>query len=158
MTIEITIQEETAVPNGTRDAIHKASTALFEYLQVSRAELTILLADDQKVQELNHQFRGEDKATDVLSFPSGDDLALDGLDIPYLGDIAVAVPVAGKQAAASGHDLVEELQLLAIHGILHLLGYDHLVESEKQEMWRLQQAVLERIGLPHIQPTEGDDH
>ena len=72
----------------------------------------------------------------------------------YLGDIAIAVPTAERQAAAKGHAAPAELQLLAIHGVLHLLGHDHLDTAEKAAMWREQAAVLRRLGLEGIQPTE----
>jgi probable rRNA maturation factor len=72
----------------------------------------------------------------------------------YLGDIIIAVPYSARQAAASGHDLDAELQLLAVHGTLHLLGHDHADLEEKAKMWQAQTAVLTKLGLAHIKPTE----
>ena len=72
----------------------------------------------------------------------------------YLGDIIIALPYAARQAAAAGHAAEAELQLLAVHGTLHLLGYDHASPEEKAAMWSAQTAVLTQLGLSHIIPTE----
>lgn len=116
--------------------------------------LTILLTDDATIQQLNRDFRQEDKATDVLSFAAGEPLPGLAEPEPYLGDIAISVPYARHQAQQQGHHLLAELQLLAIHGVLHLLGYDHGDEAEKAAMWAAQTAVLTRLGLAHVLPTE----
>jgi probable rRNA maturation factor len=118
------------------------------------AALTILLTDDDYVRELNRHYRAEDATTDVLSFPAGAPLPGDTDAAGYLGDIAIAVPTAERQAAAKGHATPAELQLLAVHGVLHLLGHDHLDAAEKTAMWQEQAAVLRRLGLEGIQPTE----
>lgn len=115
------------------------------------AALTLLLTDDAHIQHLNRDFRGYDKPTDVLSFPNV--TALPGKTVPYLGDIAVSVPYAARQAAATGHGLLAELQLLTVHGVLHLLGHDHAETAEKQRMWQAQTAVLTQLGIGHITPT-----
>lgn len=117
-------------------------------------ELSVLLTDDAQIQQMNRDFRGVDKPTDVLSFPAGE--ALPGMEDadPYLGDIAISVPYAARQAAQAGHDLAGELQLLVIHGVLHLLGYDHDDPEEKAAMWAAQTAVLAQLNLQHVTPTE----
>lgn len=120
------------------------------------AALTILLTDDAYLQELNRQYRGEDHATDVLSFPAGDPLPGSDELLAYLGDIAISVPFAQRQADSAGHTLEAEAQLLAVHGVLHLLGYDHVEAEEKGVMWAAQAAVLRKLGLEGIQPTEVD--
>lgn len=97
---------------------------------IRRPSLTLVLAGDDAVRRLNRTFRGKDKPTDVLSFPLGE-TGPDGKH--YLGDIVIAVPVAGRQARAKGHSLDRELRLLAIHGYLHLLGYDHFAGIEEEE-------------------------
>lgn len=118
------------------------------------AAVSVLLTDDDHMRQLNRDFRGEDKATDVLSFPAGEPLpGTAGLE-RYLGDIAISVPYAERQAAVAGHDLEAELQLLTIHGVLHLLGHDHVDGAEKAAMWIAQTAVLTQLGLQHISPTE----
>jgi probable rRNA maturation factor len=117
-------------------------------------ELSLLLTNDEQIRQLNWEYRQEDKPTDVLSFPAGE--AAPGVveEVPYLGDIAISAPYAARQAAQADHDLPGELQLLAVHGVLHLLGYDHETAEEKQEMWAAQTAVLAQLNLQHITPTE----
>jgi probable rRNA maturation factor len=108
------------------------------------AELTIVLSDDAQLQHLNRQFLGVDAPTDVLAFPGGetdpDSQAL------YLGDVILSVQRAAAQAAAAGHSTQDELCLLVVHGVLHLLGHDHADEEEKAVMWALQGQILEQIG------------
>jgi probable rRNA maturation factor len=131
-----------------------AHEALTHAAAVDGAALTILLTDDDYLRELNRHYRGEDVATDVLSFPAGPPMPGDPDAAAYLGDIAIAVPTAERQAAAKGHAAPAELQLLAVHGVLHLLGHDHLNAAEKAAMWREQAVILSRLGLEGIQPTE----
>ncbi len=145
MTIELEIQQETASPDGIEDALKAAADAVLGSEQVPSAMITILLTDDESMRALNRQYRSEDKSTDVLSFSFGDEQALLGSDVQYLGDIAISVPYAHRQAAARGHSTTAELQLLTIHGILHLLGYDHGTEDEKREMWGVQRKVLDQL-------------
>lgn len=115
------------------------------------AALTILLTTGEQVHKLNRDFLGEDKTTDVLSFPAGE--AMPGME-DYLGDVAIAIPVAQAQAEAGGHSLLDELALLTIHGVLHLLGYDHVAPEEQQAMWQVQDALLAELSLslrsPHF--------
>jgi probable rRNA maturation factor len=123
------------------------------------AGLTILLTDDDYLRRLNLQYRGEDRVTDVLSFPAGETMPGAVEVAHYLGDIAISWTCAERQAAAKGHDMASELQLLAVHGALHLLGYDHTDEAEKTSMWAAQRAILQKLGLEQIQPTEDEyDH
>jgi probable rRNA maturation factor len=108
------------------------------------AEATIVLSDDPQLQDLNRQFLGIDAPTDVLSFPGGetdpDSQAL------YLGDVIISLTRAQAQAAAGGYALQDELQLLVVHGVLHLLGHDHAEEEEKAKMWAAQTQILESLG------------
>jgi probable rRNA maturation factor len=154
MTIELEIQQETASPDGIEDALKMAAVAVLCNEHVPSAMITILLTDDDSLRALNRRFRSEDKPTDVLSFSFGDELSSPGSDLPYLGDIAISVPFAHRQAEARGHSTKAELQLLTIHGILHLLGYDHGTEAEKGEMWRVQRNVLDQLDLTHVEPTD----
>jgi probable rRNA maturation factor len=107
-------------------------------------ELCLVITGDRKLKELNTQFRGEAHATDVLSFPAGESNS--GLTPGYLGDVAISMPRARAQAKIEGHSLVEELQLLTVHGVLHLLGYDHGDPQEKSRMWAAQDAILKQLG------------
>ena len=102
-------------------------------------EISILLTDDLMMRKLNETFMGNDETTDVLSFPVG--APMPGVD-QYLGDIAISIPAAKRQADEAGHPLAEELRMLAIHATLHLLGYDHATAEEKQNMWSIQDSIL----------------
>jgi probable rRNA maturation factor len=121
------------------------------------ASLTILLTDNEEIQELNRKFRNEDQATDVLSFPMGEPIPGDEALQNYLGDLVISVPFAEQQAMLKGHLLIQELQLLAAHGTLHLLDFDHTDIDQKERMWTVQKLVLEMLGLANIQPSE-DEH
>jgi probable rRNA maturation factor len=145
---------ETAVPETTEAALRDAVDVVMSRLQLAPAELSILLTDDEYIRSLNSQFREFDEATDVLSFPAGDETVDLGDGLQYLGDIAISVPYAERQALARGHSTVAELQLLAVHGMLHLLGYDHEHPEDKATMWAIQQDLLEQMGLQGVLPTE----
>ena len=103
----------------------------------ARGHITVALVPDRRIQELNRDFRGVDTATDVLSFPA---------DEPgMLGDVLIARGVARRQARGAGHDLPTELRVLALHGLLHLLGYDH--EHDGGRMARLEARLRRKGGL-----------
>jgi probable rRNA maturation factor len=104
-------------------------------------EMTVRVTGDRELRRLNREFLGEDHATDVLSFPSGD------LASGYLGDLALSWPAVGRQAEAFAHPPEVEAALLAVHGLLHLLGWDHATPPEEREMTRLTLACLARSDL-----------
>ena len=93
-----------------------------------------------------------DAATDVLSFPASESDPETGT--PYLGDILISIPRATAQAQAAGHPVEDEVQLLVVHGTLHLLGHDHAEAEEKARMWRAQAEVLGRLGLADMKIQE----
>jgi probable rRNA maturation factor len=115
-------------------------------------DLTIVLTNDAQLRELNREYLELDAPTDVLSFPASEEDPETGR--PYLGDILISVPRAAAQAQAAGHPLEAELQLLVVHGTLHLLGHDHAEADEKACMWKEQARVLEGLGLSHLQVQE----
>jgi len=100
--------------------------------------LTILLADDRKLRALNREFRGRDKATNVLSFPAGGG---------YAGDIAIAHGVAAKEAKAAGKRFADHVIHLVVHGVLHLAGYDHERPKDAKLMEPLEVRILGRLGI-----------
>jgi probable rRNA maturation factor len=106
-----------------------------------RGQVTVLLTTDTAIRRLNRQFRGKNKATDVLSFPAGGPAA-GGI----AGDLAISVPTARRQAADQGHALVVELKVLMLHGLLHLAGYDH--ETDTGQMARRERLLRSKLGLP----------
>lgn len=114
------------------------------------AEVSIVLADDAYIQELNCQYRGKDMPTDVLSFAlnEGEEPEIiDGPEENLLGDIIISLETAQRQAVDYGHSLERELAFLTIHGFLHLLGYDHEKEEQRQAMRAEEERILELIGL-----------
>ncbi len=114
----------------------------------AEADITIVLTDDQQLHELNRDFLGVDAPTDVLSFPASEEDPETGAS--YLGDILISIPRAAQQALAAGHPVEAEVQLLVVHGVLHLLGHDHAEAEEKILMWNEQARVLERLGLGYV--------
>jgi probable rRNA maturation factor len=116
------------------------------------ADITIVLTDDSQLHELNREFLGVDAPTDVLSFPSSESDPETGAT--YLGDILISIPRAAQQAQTGGHPLEAEVQLLVVHGVLHLLGHDHAEAEEKALMWNEQAKVLERLGLAYVRIQE----
>ena len=118
----------------------------------ARGTVTIAVVTDSRVRALNRQFRGKDYATDVLSFPSDEDgIRVPGTlkaalrPTPHLGDIVIARGVARRQARSAGHAETTELRVLALHGLLHLLGYDH--EEDQGEMARVERRLRRKGGL-----------
>jgi probable rRNA maturation factor len=119
--------------------------------------MTVALVSDARMRTLNRQFRGRDYATDVLSFPAEADSREKSspqlparspqppASSPHLGDIAIATGVARRQARTAGHGATEELRILALHGLLHLLGYDH--ERDNGQMARVERRLRQKGGL-----------
>jgi probable rRNA maturation factor len=111
-------------------------------------EVAVVLTDDESIQELNRDFLGEDMPTDVLSFSAQEDVG-PFVAAPeaggYLGDVIISYPRAVQQAREQGHSPEKELNLLLVHGILHLLGYDHAGEEDKVVMWTRQEAILANL-------------
>ena len=102
--------------------------------------LSILVTDDDQIRALNRQFLGIDEPTDVLSFPDeGDEQFPDAGEGPYLGDIAIALPTAQRQAADLGHSVDAEVAHLLVHGLLHLRGYDHVGSADDEARMRRQE-------------------
>lgn len=116
-----------------------------------RYEVNITLGSPSDVQALNHQYRGIDKVTDVLSFPSSNTAPLPQgrrkKPMIHLGDVIICLGVAQAQANEYGHSLERELAFLTAHGLLHLLDYDHLTPPEEAEMITLQKAIMTHMGL-----------
>ena len=137
-------------PDISADLVEKtALEALKHQFVPADADLTIVLSDDAQLHELNRQWMGVDAPTDVLSFPSDETDPESGNR--YLGDILISVQRAAEQAKAVGHAVEAEVQLLVVHGVLHLLGHDHAEAGEKAKMWQAQGEILSALGLGQIQ-------
>lgn len=119
-----------------------------EGVRADEAEISVTFVTDEEIRELNAQFRGIDRATDVLSFPQFEDVQ----DIPdegpaVLGDVVISLERARAQAEEFGHSEKRETIYLFVHSILHLLGYDHMEEDEKKEMRAAEEKTMEKLGL-----------
>lgn len=113
------------------------------------AELSVTFVDKEEIQEINKMYRDKDKVTDVISFAlEEDEPEITGLDMSrVLGDIIICTDVAKEQADNYGHSFERELGFLALHGFLHLLGYDHMNEQDEKEMFGRQEQILNAYGL-----------
>ena len=113
------------------------------------AELSVTFVDKTEIQSINHMYRDKDKVTDVISFAlEEEEPEIVGIDMPrVLGDIIICTDVAKEQADAYNHTFERELGFLALHGFLHLLGYDHMTEEEEKQMFGRQDAILDAYGL-----------
>jgi probable rRNA maturation factor len=145
----------TVFEHGGRSAATKGLGAWLARIapRAARGDVTIALLPDSKVRTLNHVYRRIDKATDVLSFPadkgSGAIFPEDRGKLhptPFLGDIVISRGIAQKQAKILGHSVVTEVRVLALHGLLHLLGYDH--ENDNGRMARSEARLRRKAGLP----------
>ena len=111
-------------------------------LNIEKAIFNIIMVDDKEIQELNYTYRGIDKKTDVITFALEDGDDFRNPELRVLGDIYISIPVAYEQAEIYEHSRIREICFLATHGILHLLGYDHMEETEEKEMFSLQEELL----------------
>lgn len=139
-------EPEIRLPVDDKVLKNAAETALRFLDQSPDLDLSIVVSDDARLRELNRSYLGIDKPTDVLAFPSGD-MDIDSGNL-YLGDVIISYARALVQAQDAGHSIECELQLLIVHGVLHLLGYDHTEEEDKEAMWSIQGEILQNLGLP----------
>jgi probable rRNA maturation factor len=116
------------------------------------SEISITFVTNESIQEINREYRQKDYPTDVISFAMEElgegEVEVVGVDMPrILGDIIISIPKAKEQAEEYGHSFMRELSFLAIHGFLHLLGFDHETEEDEKEMFSLQREILDEYGL-----------
>lgn len=149
-TVSIEISNESGVEVDTDAICQVARHALSEMGVHPLADLSILVVDESYMAELNHRWMGSKGPTDVLSFPM-DELSVgrgpstdeEPVAETMLGDIVLCPVVAAKQAATAGHSTADELHLLTVHGVLHILGYDHAEPDEAKQMFGLQKSLLD---------------
>ena len=146
----ITIESKYDFPESliTR-AVNAALNHQKEPLDVN---LSVVLTDNRRLRKLNRDYLGVDAPTDVLSFPASESDPETGAR--YIGDILISVPYATRGAKQAGNSLEAELQLLVVHGVLHLLGHDHAKPKEKAKMWKAQAEILEALGLGDVKIRE----
>jgi len=146
-------KSENLLPDIPDDLVQKAAGAALRHQSApENADLSIVLSDDAQLRGLNRDYLGMDAPTDVLSFPA--DQTDPETGSRYLGDILISVQRAGQQAAEARHPVEAEVQLLVVHGILHLLGHDHADADEKARMWKAQAEILSKLGLENLEIRE----
>ena len=143
--ITVQVNQATALSVDETILIQAAQQALLSAHVDRESELSIVLENDLFLQQLNHRYLGINAPTDVLSFPAGH-IDPDTNSV-YLGDVIISVPRAQSQATAGNHTLADELQLLVVHGVLHLIGFDHVGDEDKKNMQATQDAILTQLGV-----------
>lgn len=146
-------QKQVKIPTGVRMLIRRCCHAVLQLENFSdSAEISVSFVDNDQIQEMNKQYRGKDAATDVLSFPMGENGNYDvnhETGAKILGDIVISVPRAMEQAQTYGHSLEREIGYLTAHSMLHLLGYDHENGGlARVRMREKEERVMQELGLP----------
>lgn len=152
--MKIYFEEGHAVPEEllqkmTEAAEYAVESENMHNLDKERCEISVTFVDLDEIHELNKQYRGVDKPTDVLSFPQFDDLEEEIPEVCEicLGDVVICEQKAREQAKEFGHSFERELVYLFTHSVLHLLGYDHMEEDEKKAMRAREEEIMKQIGL-----------
>ena len=151
--IEVEV-EDPAWTEALPDAVARVERAAVAALGTVEGDVVVLLTDDAAVHDLNRRFRDRDQPTNVLSFPAAESAA------PHLGDLVLALGVCAAEAAAQGKSLADHLTHLTVHGVLHLLGRDHVEEVEAEAMEAEERTLLASLGVadpyrPH-DPAHGN--
>ncbi len=145
-------QKAVKIPTGLRMLIRRCCHAVLELEKFEGpAEISVTFTDNEEIKKLNAQYRNIDAATDVLSFPMGENGEYDTnmeTGAKILGDIVISVEKAVEQAEAFDHSLQREIAYLTAHSVLHLLGYDHVENMEKVRMREKEELVMDQLGLP----------
>ncbi len=155
-------QSEIRIPTGVRMLVRRCCTAVLVQEEFDgAAEVSVTFVDDEEIHKLNKQFRNIDRATDVLSFPLGENGVYDinhDTGAKMLGDIVISIPHAIDQADRYGHTLQREIGFLTVHSMLHLLGYDHVNGGmESVRMREKEETVLTKLGLKRNSSYYMDD-
>ncbi|KKM11048.1 hypothetical protein SY88_10545 [Clostridiales bacterium PH28_bin88] len=146
-------QDKVPVPDGFEGLLARLTELALQQEKVGQeAEIGITLVDDSEIHRLNKDYRGVDSPTDVLSFAlrdeSQEEPVIAGAEEDHLlGDVVISMETALRQSCEYGHSLEREVGFLAVHGMLHLLGYDHPTEEERERMYLREEAVLNAAGL-----------
>ncbi len=125
------------------DYLYEVLDAALKHEKVENAIFSVVFMEDEEIHQMNKDYRGVDRVTDVISFAFEDNNDLVYNDIRMLGDIFICIPQMKRQAEEYGHSEKRELSFLAVHGILHLLGYDHMNEEDEKVMFELQELILD---------------
>ena len=145
-----TMPEDLRFPEEVAENIRRAAEMVGRLYGVENGEVSVTLTNNDYIHQLNRKYRQIDRPTDVLSFALNESEEPDienGPDSNVLGDISLSVERAEEQAADYGHSLRREIAFLTVHGMLHLLGYDHMEEADRLEMEKEQRYVMEQLGI-----------
>jgi probable rRNA maturation factor len=146
--VDVLIRPEFEKHVLAEDVLRAAHAVLQAEGASPEAALSIVITDDDEIRSLNRQFRHVDAPTDVLAFaddPTEQAFVTAPDEPPYLGDVIVSYPRARVQSATQRHSAAAELRLLIVHGVLHLLGYDHATKAEQAQMWARQESILSTL-------------
>ncbi|MGN0557995.1 MAG: rRNA maturation RNase YbeY [Acutalibacteraceae bacterium] len=145
-------QKDVEIPTGVRMLVRRCCHAVLQLENFEGyAEISVTFVNNEQIRELNNHYRNKDSATDVLSFPMGENGKYDtdletGAQI--LGDVVISMEKVVEQAERFGHSLQREIGYLTAHSVLHLLGYDHMTNLEKVHMREKEELVMNQLGLP----------
>ena len=142
--------EELSFPEEIEANVRAAAEMVGQLYGVENGEVSVTLTNNEYIHTLNKEYRGIDRPTDVLSFAlneSEEPDMVDGPAVNVLGDLIISVERAEEQAADYGHSLRREVAFLTVHGMLHLLGYDHMEDEEREEMEAEQRFVMDKLGI-----------
>ena len=137
---EIINDTDLAIPEIT--TLNEYVNYLVGKLELSKCEFNIIITNNEKIHEINKAYRGVDRETDVISFAMEEEMDIEYVDYRLLGDIYISIDKCYSQATEYGHSRLREICFLATHGILHLLGYDHMKPDDEKEMFSLQEKLL----------------
>ena len=143
--------EELSFPEEIEANVRAAAEMVGQLYGVENGEVSVTLTNNEYIHTLNKEYRGIDRPTDVLSFAlneSEEPEMVDGPAVNVLGDLIISVERAEEQATDYGHSLRREVAFLTVHGMLHLLGYDHMEDEEREEMEAEQRFVMEKLRIP----------
>ena len=142
MTFVDIIDDNNLVEDSTKDMLLKLLECAAEYENIDTeiTEMSLSFVGKEEIQEINRDYRGKDVPTDVISFALND-------EVNSIGDVIICVDIAHEQAKEYEHSFDREIGFLAVHGFLHLLGYDHMTEEDEKEMFGKQDEILEKFGL-----------
>ena len=129
------------------DEVQKLIDFALKYLKLDNVVFNVIIVDNEEIHKINREYRGLDRPTDVISFALEDDDTFIKTEQRILGDIYISIDRAIEQANEYGHALLRELCFLTIHGILHLLGYDHMEKEDEEVMFGLQERILSEYGI-----------
>ena len=144
---EIEVFNESSKQIEYLDEIKKLTDFETKYLNLNNVIFNVIFVDNNKIKEINKEYRDIDRETDVISFALEDDKSFPKEEYRVLGDIYISIDKAISQSKEYGHSLKRELCFLTTHGLLHLLGYDHMTKEDEKEMFDLQEEILSNYGV-----------